>query len=101
MHDWHVLIEETVDVWGSTQGRHWCVSWTSGPVSHPDAVQLAGAVADGYRPAHPRVVRSRSVFRHGDDWVVRIAGTTETFHFRVSVVQLISHFDHTGQQTWP
>jgi hypothetical protein len=51
-----------------------------------------------YRPVHPRQLRRRSVFRHGEDTLfVLLEGKTSKFHLRITVVELVADLDAEGR----
>ena len=76
--------------------------WAVGPIQPADSREHARAIAAElartYRPTHPRRLRRRSVFRHGDDTLfVLLEGMTSKFHLRVTVIQLVADLDAEGR----
>jgi hypothetical protein len=76
--------------------------WAVGPIQPADSREHARAIAvelaRTYRPTHPRRLRRRSVFRHGDDTLfVLLEGMTSKFHLRVTVIQLVADLDAEGR----
>lgn len=76
--------------------------WAVGPIQPADSREHARAIAvelaRTYRPTHPRRLRRRSVFRHGDDTLfVLLEGMTSRFHLRVTVIQLVADLGAEGR----
>jgi hypothetical protein len=89
-HRGFVLIVEQLT--GSGENAAWRVDpapFPSGP-SREAAREAAVQLARTFQPHHPFSPRSRSIYRVNDDsLIVVVPGMTKTFHFRVSVAELI------------
>lgn len=85
---WWVLIEENMSA-GST--KEWRVSQTF-PVEGDRGAARAKAeeLARTHAPRHPMMPGERSVLKIGDDeWLTMVEGATVTYHFRVTVAELV------------
>jgi hypothetical protein len=76
--------------------------WAVGPIQPADSREHARAIAAElartYRPTHPRRLRRRSVFRHGEDTLfVLLEGMTSKYHLRITVVELVADLDAEGR----
>jgi hypothetical protein len=84
---WWVVIEE---MRGAGQGRVWQLS-SMVPVGERDAAAaLALRLAHEHAPAYPWSPLERRVLRVGEDgYLVIVTGRTSTFHFRVTLGELV------------
>ncbi len=84
-----VLIEQTV---GSGETQRWGVpdAPIRVPGGRPAAQQMAAQLAANHKPRHPMMEQGRWVYRISDDQYLSVVqGATATFHFRVSVAELL------------
>ena len=84
---WHIVIEENI---GAGENRQWRPSGAH-PVGDRETARAAALhAARSHRPRHPMTEQHRQVFRISEDaYVVLVQGMTGTFHFRVSVGELV------------
>lgn len=85
-----VLIEETI---GSGESQRWRID-AKGPIASFSSRQLAQQAAEdaahNYSPSHPMMPQGRQIFRiNPDSYLVIVEGMTVSFHYRVSVAELI------------
>jgi hypothetical protein len=85
----HLVVEQSA---GSGESMRWTVDLPPLFAGHTreEARQAALRCARKMSPRHPWSERSRTVLRlHDDAYLVIVEGATKTFHFRVSVAQVV------------
>jgi hypothetical protein len=92
---WAAMVEQS-------QSGQQAYAWALGPIQPADSQEQARAIAAElartYRPTHPRRLRRRTVFRHGEDTLfVLLEGMTTTVHLRICVAQLVADLDAEGR----
>lgn len=92
---WAALVEQS-------QSGQQANEWALGPIQPADSREQARAIAAElartYHPTHPRRLRRRSVFQHGEDTLfVLLEGMTSRVHLRINVVQLVADLDAEGR----
>lgn len=87
---WIVLVEESEGL-GRDRWRWSMTPFRAGPFADFDgAADAALRLTRDYRPQHPWSERNRSAYRVSpSEYIVRVAGATADFHFRVTVAEAI------------
>ena len=89
---WRVIVEETVGF--GRDSHRWKITHVQRCPSREEARRTASILAESHRPEHPRSPRNRCVYQIGEDtWLVRLAGMTSDYHFRVYAACLIGGTD--------
>lgn len=88
---WVVLVEESEGL-GRDRWRWGMTPFVAGPFGDFDgAADSALRLTRDYRPQHPWSERDRNAFRISpSEYIVRVAGATADFHFRVTVAEHIT-----------
>jgi hypothetical protein len=83
---WYIVIEENI---GSGENRQWRPS-AHAVGDRETALAAALHTARSHRPRHPMTEQHRQVLRVSEEtYVVLVQGMTGTYHFRVSVGELV------------